>query len=488
MRAADSAAPPIPESYWVEPGRVLAGPYPLVGEEAMATRLRRLLESGVDCFIDLTEPGELPPYESLLPGPYSRTPISYLRKPIRDHGLPASMLQMQEILDELAAALEEGRRIYLHCRAGVGRTNLVAGCWFASSGSLGDAALATLNLRWLGSALSEAWPRVPETEAQREYVRSWRPRRVQPVSPRPPAPASATAPARDLRDRARGMLLGIAMGEALLHARHDLPAGAWADTAAMMLCLAESYIRSGGHDAADQVRRYQGWQRLGYWSSTGRCVGISDATARALATAQWHGNPYAGSHDPAQASAEPLARIAPAVIWHRDDARTALEAAVQCARVTHQAPLTLDAVRYFAALLAGALAGAPKQALLAPMFSPQPGLWDSMTLRPRVHEVASGGWRGAHPGAVEASDSPAAALAAALAVFAAGAGPAAVLQAAAAVDAPALPVAALAGALAGAHYGAAALPADRRAGLARASEIEAQADALVARAVPGAAR
>jgi ADP-ribosylglycohydrolase len=298
--------------------------------------------------------------------------------------------------------------------------------------------------------------------------------------------SSAHGPAASAADRARGLLLGIAAGESLLHARHGLPAGAWADATAMMLCLAESYARSGGHDAADQVQRYLGWQRLGYWSSTGRCSGISDATARALASAQWTGNPYAGSHDPAQASAEPLARIAPAVLWHRDDARAALEAAVQCARVTHQAPLTLDVVRYFAALIAGALAGATREALLAPGYSPQPGLWESLPLRPRAAELASGGWRAGLSGPVDAADAAPAALGAALAAFAAGDGPERVLRLAAAADAPGLPVAAIAGALAGAHWGGDALPPALRT-VARAAEIAALADALASRQAAGTA-
>jgi ADP-ribosyl-[dinitrogen reductase] hydrolase len=88
---------------------------------------------------------------------------------------------------------------------------------------------------------------------------------------------------------------------------------------------------------------------------------------------------------------------------------------------------------------------------------------------------------------VEAPDTPAAALAAALAAFEAGAGAEQVLQAAAAADRPELPVAAIAGALTGAHYGAAALPARWRAGLARAGEIEGLAGALFARESAGSA-
>jgi ADP-ribosylglycohydrolase len=474
----------LPNSYWVEPERILAGEYPAgASEEATLERVQRLLAAGIDCFIDLTEPGELDSYEEFLPGPYARDPVIYLRKPIRDHGLPESAEQMQEILDELEAALAEGRCIYLHCRAGIGRTNLVAGCWFASSGEGGDAALARLNERWRSSPRSESWPTVPETEAQSDYVRDWRPMRPMRAVPATPLaavePERGTAPASNRRDRFRGMLIGLAAGDALGHAAHGLPAGAWADKTAMALCLAESLIARTGHDAADQVERYRSWQRAGRWSSTGTCIGISAATSRALATAQWTGKPYAGSHDPAHADAEPLARIGPAVAWHIADPRAAIDAAISCARVTHQAPLTLDAVRYFAAVLAGALAGMDKAGLLAPMVGPVPGYWDAFPLRARVHEVAEGSWRGRKPRRIVAGENAAAAaLAAALWSFDRGQDLSQCLEAAASHGSDPNTVAAIVGQLAGAHYGASGLPSAWRGSLARSAEIETMADAL----------
>ena len=59
---------PIPDSYWVRPGRLLAGQYAGARLPALALRkLRRLLDAGVTSFVDLTEAGEawLPPYEPL---------------------------------------------------------------------------------------------------------------------------------------------------------------------------------------------------------------------------------------------------------------------------------------------------------------------------------------------------------------------------------------------------------------------------------------
>lgn len=478
-----SREPPLPNSYWVEPDRILAGEYPAgSSEEATLDRLRRLLAAGIDCFIDLTEPGERESYEEFLPGPYAREPVVYLRKPIPDHGLPETAEQMQEILDGLDAALAEGRTVYLHCRAGIGRTNLVAGCWIASAGEGGNAALARLNERWRASARSGSWPTVPETDAQSDYVRNWRPLRS--MSPAPAAIAAHVdaVPAGDLHDRVRGMLLGLAAGDAQSHAAHGLPAGAWSDLTAMALCLAESLVASRGHDAADQVERYRAWQHKGRWSSTGICVGISAATARALATAQWTGKPYVGSHDPAQADAEPLARIGPAVAWHLADPRAAIDAAVNAARVTHQAPLTLEAVRYLAALLAGALGGAGKDELLAPMFSPLPGHWDAAPLRTRVLDVASGSWRGRKPRCiVTGKHAAAAALEAVLWSFEQGHDLMQCLQAAAGHGSDPGTVAAITGQLAGTYYGASAIPQATRALLARSAQIEALADALLAR-------
>jgi ADP-ribosylglycohydrolase len=385
---------------------------------------------------------------------------------------------MQEILEALDAALADGRRVYLHCRAGIGRTNVVAGCWIASRGGGGEAALERLNRQWRGSARASSWSTVPETHAQAEFVRGWAPvHAARPAAASKPAVQSAVA--GDLRDRVRGMLLGLAAGDALGHAIHGLPAGAWSDKTAMALCLAESLVSQGGSDPADQVERYQDWQRTGRWSSTGSCVGISAATSRALAAAQWTGNPFAGSHDPAHADAEPLARIGPAVFWHFTDPLQAVEAAVNAVRITHQAPLTLDAARLFAVLLAGALAGASKLELLSPDFSPLPARWNASALRPPIRELASGAWRGRKPRKIHRGRFAAAtALEAAITAFDGGDDLEQCVQTAAVRPGDAQASAAMVGQLAGAHYGASMLPAAWRRDLARGAEIEALADRL----------
>jgi ADP-ribosylglycohydrolase len=316
---------------------------------------------------------------------------------------------------------------------------------------------------------------VPETSAQYEFVLGWP--RPEAVTPPEVVPAGAAA---DLRDRVRGMLLGLAAGEAVSHAAHGLPPGAWADRTAMALCLAESLVSQDGPDGADQVARYREWQLAGTWSSTGRCVGISAATTRALAAAQWSGIPWSGSHDPAHADAEPLARIGPAVAWFHASPAAALDAAVSATRVTHQAPLVLEAVKCLSALLCGALAGASRDALLAPDFTPDVRAFNPQSLRTPMRELVAGAWRGRRPRRMLRDRYAAvAALESALSAFEAGDSLPAVLEAAAARPGDWATATAIAGQLAGAFYGAAGLPAATRSALARADEIEALADRLV---------
>ena len=162
---------PLPNSYWVLPGRLLAGEYPGGATvESTRQRLSRLTEAGIDFFLDLTQAQEIAAYDAFLPAG-----IRYLRRSIADHGTPGAAAAMAEILASLREALREGRVVYLHCRAGIGRTGTVAGCLLVEQGFSGEEALTELNRLWRQSARSALWPVVPETADQAEYVRDWTP-------------------------------------------------------------------------------------------------------------------------------------------------------------------------------------------------------------------------------------------------------------------------------------------------------------------------
>ncbi len=293
--------PPLPNCYWALPGELLAGEHPH-GDSPAETRerVKRLLAAGIECFVDLTFPGETPPYDAELP-----LGVEYLRKPIKDHGLPEARAHMREILDCVHDALRSRRKVYVHCRAGIGRTGTVVGCLLVERGLSGDAALEELNRVWQQSHRSKSWDWVPETPAQGSYVRKWNadpPAATEPLAVDPLLEDSTLSAARGVRSRFLGALLGLAVGDALAAATQyrrpgsftpvgdllgggpfDLPRGGWSDDTAMALCLAESLLERDGFDARDQVERYRRWQKDGYLSATGQCLGITASTARALA-------------------------------------------------------------------------------------------------------------------------------------------------------------------------------------------------------------
>ena len=495
-------------TYWVLPGRLLAGSYP-GGRSVAATaeRLARLTAAGVDYYIDLTQVGERQPYEPLLPGPYdlgANRPVFYSRRPITDHGVPARPEQAVEILDEIDEAVAAGHCVYVHCRAGIGRTGLVVGCYLARKLGDGEAALARLAQLWQESQRDRDYPHSPETESQFEYVRHWpavdRPRTVPPADV-DPTDESVLDVALRLQDRYRGAWLGLALGDALgqpaQHRRpgtftpiadligggpHLLPPGAWTDDTAVPLILAEGVLAAGAVDPADLVGRLRAWQLEGHRSATGQCLGITAATARALAQAQWSGKAFAGSHDPARDEQEPLVRAAVGISFALPDWDRGVAMAVDCARLTHQAPVVLDAVRYAAALLYGALRGATRDELLAAPYSPVPGAWDRQPLRPEVLQAITGAGRTEPPAATgRALD----ALRCALEALGAGLAFRDTVLRAANFGGEADATAALTGLWAGALYGAAALPAGWRSTLSQRDLLESTADRLLAAAIEG---
>jgi hypothetical protein len=160
---------PLPNSYWVLPGRLLAGEHPSGGlETGIFTRIATLSQVGIDCYVDLTEEGEQPDYRSMLP-----SGAEYLRSAIVDMHVPFNVSQTQMILASIRAALARQRRIYLHCRAGIGRTGLIVGCFLAEEENSGRKALKALNDLWQQSERARSWPRVPQTLEQTDYVRRW---------------------------------------------------------------------------------------------------------------------------------------------------------------------------------------------------------------------------------------------------------------------------------------------------------------------------
>jgi len=239
----------------------------------------------------------------------------------------------------------------------------------------------------------------------------------------------------------------------------DLPRGAWSDDTAMALCLAESLLERDGFDARDQVQRYSRWQQDGYLTSTGQCVGITASTARSLALAKWRrGAVFPGSHDPDQLDPEPLSRIASVALFYFSSLETTLLQAADSARITCQAPAVLDACKRLARAVNAALSGLPKTKILAEAGP--------------LSETAA-----------QMNNDAATALSAAFWAFSSTDNFRDAILRAANAGGNSDVVATVCGQLAGAHYGATAIPQSWRSGLMQKDLIEGIADRLLAHAL-----
>jgi ADP-ribosylglycohydrolase len=310
-----------------------------------------------------------------------------------------------------------------------------------------------------------------------------------------------TFPSR--RERYRGALLGLAAGDALgttlEFAPRDvhppvtdmvgggpfaLAPGQWTDDTSMALCLAASLIESSDFDPVDQMSRYVRWWRHGYMSSTGSCFDIGGTTAAAMARFEREGTAFAGSTDPYSAGNGSLMRLAPVVLRYAHAPEEALARAADSSRTTHAAPEAVDACRYFASLLLGALSDVDKEDLLDAGFMPNVNGWSATSLSPQVAAIAAGSFKRKERREIRSSGYVVHTLEAALWAFHSSTTfrDGAVLAVNLAEDADT--VGAVYGQIAGAYYGEHGIPTAWLTQLACRREIEELADGLLQRSRP----
>ena len=220
-------------------------------------------------------------------------------------------------------------------------------------------------------------------------------------------------------ERYEGCLLGLAVGDAVGTTVEFRPPGSftpvtdmvgggpfglrpgqWTDDTSMALCLADSLIEREGFDAADQMRRYVRWYREGYRSSTGVCFDIGNVVRAALHRFEATGDPFSGPTSSDTAGNGSLMRLAPVPMFYAARPQEAIERSADSSRTTHGTREAVDACRYFAALLVGALTGATKDELLSPGYCPVPDYWSEYPLASKVQEIARGSFRRKNPPAI----------------------------------------------------------------------------------------
>jgi ADP-ribosyl-[dinitrogen reductase] hydrolase len=386
------------------PGKVQRQAFTGAWDRDLALDLDAIRDWGAAAVVTLVEGWELDRYRvPRLGAEVQAHGMEWHHLPIGDGDVPRAPFDAAWLAagPVLRGHLRAGRRIVLHCLGGLGRTSTVAAVLLAEMGRAPGEAV---------SAVRRARPGALETAAQVAYAED-----VQALGNQAqlgPALASLT-PASDMRDRARGALLGLALGDALgttleFEVRDAKPPhsemtgggpfglqpGRWTDDTSMALALADSLIAHPGFDAGDLMRRFVSWNRTGAYSCTGHCFDIGVTTAEALVRFERTGDPFAGSADPMAAGNGSLMRLAPVALRHLHDGDAARRLAVDQSRTTHAAPQAVEACAFFVDLLREAILGRPKMEVLAPR------VWDG---DPAVRAIAAGAWRGRPRGAIEST-------------------------------------------------------------------------------------
>ncbi len=223
-------------------------------------------------------------------------------------------------------------------------------------------------------------------------------------------------------DRFLGAIYGLAVGDALGVALEfkspgsfepvsdivgggpfGLKAGEWTDDTAMAMCLAESLLNKQGFDAYDQMDRYRQWYRAGYWSCRDRCFDIGNTVRAAVERFESTKDPFSGSTDPRSAGNGSLMRLAPAPLYFARTPGEAVRFAGESSRTTHGAATCVDACRYFAGLILGAIQGVEKRTLLSDGYSVESVDWSETPLCEEIAEIAGGSFKRKEPPEIRGS-------------------------------------------------------------------------------------
>jgi protein-tyrosine phosphatase len=154
--------------YWidsVETGRLVIMPRPRAGDW-LEDEIAAWKDAAVDTVLCLLEREEIDELGLRHEAELCRARgIEWLSFPIRDRGLPSSTGETLALATSLLARLRAGQVVAVHCRAGIGRSALIAACVMIVSGI--DASDAFTRIA------AARGTQVPDTEEQRDWAQSF---------------------------------------------------------------------------------------------------------------------------------------------------------------------------------------------------------------------------------------------------------------------------------------------------------------------------
>ena len=163
---------PFERSYWIIPGKLLAGEYPAsINTTETKKKLDGLVATGIKTVISLTEAHEKN-YDGIKLYDYTAhlasEGIETYRKPIKDLSVPTKD-EMDEIISIIDKSLNENKPVYFHCWGGVGRTGTVLGCYLLHTQMATKKNVLDFII-YLKRSTSISHRESPETEEQRRFI------------------------------------------------------------------------------------------------------------------------------------------------------------------------------------------------------------------------------------------------------------------------------------------------------------------------------
>ena len=195
-----------------------------------------------------------------------------------------------------------------------------------------------------------------------------------------------------MKDKKRGALLGLAIGDALgaavefqdrgtfepvigyrgggLHL--CCKAGDWTDDTSMALALGDS-IGEVGWKLKDQMKRYAEWMEKGKYTIPGYCFDIGNTTQRAIFKfIQDQTNPLCGLRDHSFSGNGSIMRLAPVPIFYADlysdQIQKLLWLAYQSSSTTHASDACIFSCGYMTLIMSAFINGKTKEEVLNSKF------------------------------------------------------------------------------------------------------------------------
>ncbi len=150
--------------YWINQQGVRLGIMPRPrGNDWLGDDLSLLRQRGVDVVVSALTASETEELGlSVEAQECAQNDLLFVSFPIEDRSFPTNPAEFMLLVDQVVRHLRNGKSVMIHCRAGIGRSSLIAACVLVEFGlSLDDAFRAIEQTRGCP---------VPDTPEQREWV------------------------------------------------------------------------------------------------------------------------------------------------------------------------------------------------------------------------------------------------------------------------------------------------------------------------------